>query len=136
MTDLRIPVIKVLFIYCFGVLSKPSGCPVSFVVRFLWFCVASSCLVGREIFSGRILDRGPFSRRNMPVLKGPELGCTREMGVGFRFVQTQLLRSLDLHHPGVVDDDLHDAKAHRLNLALNDPHPRRLVLLFFGSQSC
>jgi len=32
---LRIPINKVIFIYCFGVLQKTSGGPVSFVVRFL-----------------------------------------------------------------------------------------------------
>ena len=67
------------------------------------------------------------------MLKAPDLGCTREMSLGFRFVQTQLLRPLDLHHPGVVDDDLHDAEAHRLYLALDEPHPRGLDLLFSGS---
>ena len=67
------------------------------------------------------------------MLKVPDLGCTREMGFGFRFVQTQLLRPLDLHHAGIVDDDLHDTEAHRLNLALNQPHPRRLEILISGS---
>jgi len=67
------------------------------------------------------------------VLKTPDLGCTREMSLGFRFVQTQLLGPLDLHHPGVMDNDLHDAEAHRLHLALDEPHPRGLDLLSSGS---
>ena len=133
MTDLRVPINKVVFIYCFSVLQKTSGCPVSFLVRFLWFCVASSRLVGREIFSGCVIERGPSRRRNEPLLKVPRRRRTREMGLGFRFVQTQLLRPLDLHHAGVVDDDLHDAEAHRPNLALDEPHPRRLDPLDSGT---
>ena len=67
------------------------------------------------------------------MLKVPRRRRTREMGSGFVFVQTQLLGPLDLHHPGVVDNDLHDAEAHRLHLALDEPHPRGLDLLFSGS---